>query len=120
VAGNNLSLEHAVQASQLELGVMGPTIADSMIMSLKLTAEVLEKFSRDCVMKTRANKARCRQLLENSTAFAALLNPCLGYDKVAGLVEESLKTHKTIREAVQEQKLLTNKEFEKIVRPFKA
>jgi aspartate ammonia-lyase len=119
VSGNDISIQHAAQASQLELGVMGPTIADSLIMSLKLAAEVLTKFAEGCVLKIRANKARCRELLEKSTAYATLLNPSLGYDQVAELVREALKGNKTIRELVLQKKLMSNKEFDSIVRSTK-
>jgi aspartate ammonia-lyase len=120
VSGGDLSIQHAAQASQLELGVMGPTIADSLILSLKLTAEVLQKFAADCVLRIKANKSRCKELLENSTAYATLLNPYLGYDKVAELVKKSVESNRTIRDLVLEQKLMSNKEFEVIVNSFKA
>jgi aspartate ammonia-lyase len=57
--------------------------------------------------------------LEKSTAYATLLTPKLGYDKVSELVKEALKTNRTIREIVIKQKLLTNKEFDVIVNSFK-
>ncbi len=116
VSGNNLTIEHCAAAAQLELGVMFPTIADRLIQSLKLTAQVLEQFAKLCVKKIKANKARCRELLENSTAYATLLSPKLGYDATTALVKESLQSGKTIRELVLEKKLLTSKEFEKLTK----
>jgi len=118
VSGNDICIQHAAQASQLELGVMGPTIADSLIMSLKLTAEVLRKFAVDCVLKIKADKARCKELLERSTAYATLLNPHLGYDRVAGLVKETIRSGRTLRGLAVERKLLNDKEFEKIIKTF--
>jgi len=83
VSGNNLRIELAAQAAQLELGVMGPSIADALINSLKLSHEVLLKFAQDCVGKIKANEKACKNNLESSTAFATLLTPEQGYDKVA-------------------------------------
>ncbi|MCL5666380.1 MAG: aspartate ammonia-lyase [Patescibacteria group bacterium] len=120
VSGSNLSIEHAAQASQLELCVMGPTIADNLIMSLRLAAEVLEKFAKDCVLTLKANKEKCLEHLEKSTAYATLLSPKLGYDAAACLVKESVSSGKTIRALVLEKGLMDKEEFEKAVSLFKA
>lgn len=116
VSGNNLSIEHAAQASQLELGVMGPTISDSLIMSLKLADEVLLKFAEDCIKNIKANKERCLDLLEKSSAYATLFSPVLGYDTVAEIVKESFKENLSFKELVLSKKLISEKEFNKILK----
>ncbi len=118
VSGNNLTIEHSAHAAQLELGVMFPTIADRLLQTLKLTSEVLEQFTVYCVTKIKANKQRCRELLEKSNAYGTLLTPRLGYTVVSDLVKESLQTGSTLRELAVQKKLLTNKEFEKIIKTF--
>lgn len=116
ISGNNITIEHAAHAAQLELGVMFPTIADRLLQSLKLTAEVVEQFTKNCVDKIQANKARAKELLEKSTAYATLFTPVLGYDVVSAAVKECLATNKTFREIILEKKLLTNQEFEKVTK----
>ena len=116
ISGNNLTIEHAAHAAQLELGVMFPTIADRLLQTLKLTAEVVEQFTERCIKPLRANKKRALQLLEQSTAYSTMLTPKLGYDAVTEAVKESLKTGKTLREVVLEKKLMTNKEFDSIIK----
>lgn len=115
VSGNNLTIEKAVEAAQLELGVMFPILAQKLLESLTLTNEVLSQFGKLCLSAITANKERCRELLECSTAYATLLTPRLGYDKVSRLVKLSLGENKTIRELVLEQNLLSPEEFNKIV-----
>jgi len=112
ISGNNLTIEHAAHAAQMELGVMFPTIADRLLQSLKLTAEVFEQFTKYCVRSIKANKENCRRHLENSTAYATLLSPVIGYDNAAQAVKESLFSGKTLREIVLEKKWMTNKEFD--------
>jgi aspartate ammonia-lyase len=116
VSGNNLTIERCAEASQLELGVMLPTISDRLIESVKTTIEALSQFTKLCVSKIKANKARCKLLLENSTAYATLLSPKLGYDAVSEIVKEALRSNKTIRQTVLEKKLLTNKEFDNLTK----
>jgi aspartate ammonia-lyase len=120
ISGNNLSIEHAAHAAQLELGVMFPILADRLLQSLTLSAEVLDKFALSCIRTLKANKENCRRHLEDSTAYATLLSPKLGYDVTSDLVKESVKGGKTIRELVLEKKLMTNKEFDALVKSFAA
>lgn len=118
VSGNNLSIELAAGGAQLDLAVMIPTIADKLIQSIKITAQVLEQFDKRCVASIKANAKRCKELLENSTAYATLLTPVLGYEKMSEVVKETVKSGKTLREIIINQKLLSNKEFNDIVQSF--
>ncbi len=116
VSGNNLTIEHAAHASFLELANMFPILADRLISSLKLSGEVLDQFTNQCIRTLRANEKRCRELLEKSTAYATLLSPILGYDTVSGIVKESVASGKSIRELVLAAKLMTENDFEKAIR----
>lgn len=89
VSGNSLAVEHAVHAAQLELGVMVPIMADRLINSLKISNEVIRAFASQCVMHIIPDEQRCRELLERSTAYATMLTPILGYEKVSALVKEA-------------------------------
>jgi len=119
VSGNNLTIQQAAEGAQLELGVMLPVMTDRLVESLKLMDELVLQFSKKCVDGIKANRARCKELLEKSTAYATLLSPKLGYDAVSVLVKESVKSNKTIRELVLGEKLMTNKEFDQVIRSFK-
>ncbi len=119
ISGNNLSIEHAAAAAQLELGVMFPIIADRLIQSLKLTSEVIEQFVKVCINKIQANPKRCKELLEKSTAYATLLTPILGYDVVSSAVKEMVATGQTLREVIVGKGLLSEQEFNKAVNSFK-
>lgn len=119
VSGNNLSIEHATHGAQLDLAVMIPTVADKLIQSIKISAQVLEQFNKKCVATIKANAKRCEELLEKSTAYATPLTPILGYEKMSEVVKETIQTGKTLREIIISKKLLSNKEFEAAVSSFK-
>lgn len=89
VSGNSLAVEHAVHAAQLELGVMVPVIADRLINSLKTSNDVIKAFTNECVLHIVPDEERCRELLEKSTAYATMLTPILGYEKVSAMVKEA-------------------------------
>jgi aspartate ammonia-lyase len=115
VSGNNLSIEKAAEASQMELGVMLPTIVDKLIESIKFSSEVINQFDKLCVVGIKADKKKCKYFLENSTAYATLLVPRLGYDTVSDIVKKSISINKTLREIVVGEKYLSENEFDKIV-----
>ena len=113
VAGNDLSIEKAVEGAQMELGVMIPIMVDKLIESIQLSAEVIHQFDKICVTGIKADKEKCKFNLENSTAYATLLTPHLGYDLVSEIVKKSVSTHKTLREIVVGENYLEEKEFNK-------
>ncbi len=119
VSGNNLSIQEAAHAAQLELSVMTPLIAERLLESAVLIHEVIEKSLIDCIQHITTNKNICRTHLENSTAYATLLVPHLGYDVVVEVVEEAIRTQNTVRKVVLEKKLLTEKEFNALVSRYK-
>lgn len=118
ISGKNLTVHHASEAAQLELAIMFPVIADSIISSLKLLTSGIQVFADKCIATIHINEKRCLELLEKSTAYATLLTPILGYDTVSNAVKEAIKTHKSIRTIMVEKKLLTDEEFTAIVASY--
>jgi aspartate ammonia-lyase len=62
-----------------------------------------------------ADEARCRELLDRSTAVATALSPYLGYEKTAELAKESVRSGRSIRELVLEQRLLDPAQLDAIL-----
>jgi aspartate ammonia-lyase len=118
VSGNNLMVEKAVEGAQMELGVMIPIMVDKLIESIKLTTETINQFDKLCVAGVKADREKCKLHLENSTAYATLLVPKLGYDMVSEIVKKSIAENKTLREVVLGEKYLKENEFDKIVNSF--
>lgn len=116
VSGNNLMIEKSVESAQLELGVMLPLIIDKLLESVILTKEAIIQFDTLCVSGVNANKDKCLDYLEKSTAYATLLVPQLGYDLVSKLVKETISSGKTLREVVVSHNHLSNKEFDRIIK----
>lgn len=118
VSGNNITIEKAVEGSQMELGVMLPIISIKLFESLKMSLEVIDQFNKLCLMGIKVNKEKCLFHLENSTAYATLLVPKLGYDLVSKLVKESLSGNKKIKDLVIDGKYMSKEEFEGMVNSY--
>lgn len=112
-------LDHAVAlacgAGQLELNTHMPLIGANTLQAVKLLAAAARTLAEKCISGITANAETCRQHLENSAALATLLNPRLGYDRVAQLVQESLARGKTLRELVLEKQWMSAAEFEALL-----
>jgi aspartate ammonia-lyase len=68
-----------------------------------------------CIDGIEADEARARAYADASPAVATALNPHLGYDRVAELVKESVRTGRSVRELVVEQGLLAADEVERVL-----
>ena len=112
-------LDHAVAlacgAGQLELNTHMPLIGANCLQAAKLLSSAACALAVKCVAGITADEAVCRRNLERSAALATLLNPRLGYDRVAALVRESLATGHTLKELALAQNLLTPAEYEALL-----
>ncbi len=114
IMGKNLTIQQAAQNANLQLSLMFPVLADSLITMLKVSATGIFVFAINCVQHLVANPEKCKELLENSTVYATLLVPKLGYDTVSSIVKEGVQTKKPIRQLVLEKNLLTQSEFDQL------
>jgi len=111
IIGNDTVVANAAQAGQFELNVMLPGMLKAVLDSTDMLKNFLPIFSKNLIDGLTANEERLRQNIEKSPVIVTLLAPKIGYQKSADLFKESLKTGKTIRELVVEQKLLSEKEI---------
>jgi aspartate ammonia-lyase len=117
VIGNDLTVTLAAEAGQLELNVMEPVIAQSILESMALLGNGMRTFSDRCVAGITANVGRCRSMVERSIGIVTALNPVLGYDVCTELAREASKANRGVYELVLEKKLLTRDELDALLAP---
>ncbi len=115
VIGNDLTITLAAQAGQLELNVMMPVIAFDLMYSLDILKNSVHIFSERLVVGITANEERCKKIAERNPGIALALNPYIGFDKAAKVVQEALATGKTIREVVLERGLLSKEILDEVL-----
>ena len=113
VAGNDQVIAFASQAGELELNVMMPLIALNLMTSLTILENGIRAFTTRCLDGITANADRCHHFAERSAALVTALNTHIGYLKAAAVAKEVLSSHKSIRQIVLEQKLMTEAELSK-------
>jgi aspartate ammonia-lyase len=117
VVGNDTAVALAVQAGQLELNVMMPTMAYNVLQSITILTNMLHVFTEKCVKGLTASENRCNYYAQSTVSLATALNPYIGYAKAAEIVKESVKTGRSIIDIAREKKLLTEQEIAEILDP---
>jgi len=116
VMGNDHAVQLAANAGQLELNTHMPVTGLNLVKSFRILTRTAQMLADKCITGIAANRERCYHYFETSGGLGTILNPVLGYDKVAALVKESLKTKKTAREIVVEKGIMTGEDFDKLVK----
>jgi aspartate ammonia-lyase len=117
VVGNDAAVAMAVQAGQLELNVMMPTMAHNVLQSITILTNTLRELDHRCVRGITVNRERCEYFAGSTIALATALNPYIGYAKAAALVKESVATGRSIVELAREKGLLTEEQIGEILDP---
>lgn len=117
VIGNDTSVALAVQAGQLELNVMMPTMAYNVLQSITIMTNMLRQFTKHCVEGITANRARCEFYAQGTVSLATALNPYIGYAKAAEIAKESVATGKSIIDIARAKGYLTNEQIDEILDP---
>jgi aspartate ammonia-lyase len=119
VLGQCHAIDLCVQAGQLELNVMMPSMAFSAQFTLQTLANTLKTFRENCVDGITANVDTCRRYAEISPSLATALNAYVGYKKAAEVVKAALAEGKTIPDVVREMGLLDEETLRKALDPAK-
>jgi len=117
VIGNDSAITLAGLSGNFELNVMMPLIAYNLLQSLSLLANGADNFSKKCVKGLKADRKRCEEMIEKSLALATALTPIIGYEEAARIAKKAFLQNKTVREMVEEEKLLPKEELNRLLNP---
>jgi aspartate ammonia-lyase len=117
VVGYDTAVALAVQAGQLELNVMMPTMAYSVLMSITIMTNTLRQLSEFCIKGITVNRQRTDYYVQRTVSLATALNPYIGYAKAAEIAKESVKTGRSIIEIARERGDLSEEQIKEILDP---
>ena len=119
VYGNDTAVAFAGSQGNFELNVFLPVIARNLLESIRLLTNVSRLFADRCISGIEADVDRLRRYAEATPQVAAVLNPVLGYERVADLVKESTESGKSIRELVVEHGLVPEADVDQVLNLLK-
>ena len=117
VVGYDTAVALAVQAGQLELNVMMPTMAYSVLTSITIMTNMLRQLTEFCIKGITVNEKRTDFYVQSTVSLATALNPYIGYAKAAEIAKESIATGKSIIEIARSRGELTEEQIKEILDP---
>ena len=117
VYGCDATILAAAAAGQLELNVMMPVMAWNALHATTILGNATKVLATRCVSGIVADEARCRELLDRSTAVATALSPYIGYAATAEIAKLAVTTGRPIAEIVRERKLIPEDKLTEILSP---
>ena len=119
IFGNQQTISFSSSQGHLELNVMKPVIAFSMLESIDLLASGVDSFITRCVNGIEADEANIKRFLERSLMLVTALAPTIGYDAASKIARAAHKNGTSLKEEALASGKVTEAEFDAIVRPEK-
>ncbi|WP_366246905.1 class II fumarate hydratase [Devosia sp. 66-22] len=117
VMGNDAAIGIAASQGNFELNVFKPVIAYNFLQSVRLLADGAKSFNDHCAVGIEPDRARIKQLMDQSLMLVTALNRKIGYDNAAKIAKNAHKKGTTLRESAIELGLLSGEEFDAEVKP---
>ena len=117
VIGNDSTITLGGLSGYFDLNTMMPLITHNLLESIRLLANGVANFNLRCVRGLKADQERCEEMIEKSLALVTALAPKIGYDEAARIAKKAYQKNKTIRQVMEEEKILPKAELNRILDP---
>jgi len=117
VMGNDATIGFAASQGNFELNVFMPVIIYNFLQSVRLLADSLTSFNKNCVSGIRANREKMHENLHRSLMLVTALNPHIGYENAAKTAKKAYKENISLKEACVELGFLTEEQFDEVFHP---
>ncbi len=101
--------------SLFQLNVAMPMMADNMMQTIELLANVSRVFVEKCIKDLKLNRAIASGFVEKSLMMCTSLAPEIGYDKAAQVAKGAFASGQTVREYVLQHKLVERKRLDELL-----
>ncbi|MCH5291488.1 MAG: class II fumarate hydratase [Treponema sp.] len=117
VMGNDAAVGFAASQGNFELNVFMPVIAYNFLQSVRLLAEAMLSFNKNCAVGITANKEKMHHNLHNSLMLVTALNPYIGYENAAKTSHLAYEKNISLKEACVQLGFLTAERFDEVFHP---
>ena len=118
VIGHDSAITLGGLSGNFELNVMMPLIAYNLLESVRLLANGVNNFWKKCIEGLKADRNRCKEMIEKSLALATALTPKTGYDEASRIARKAYDQRKTIRQVVEEERILSKEDLKLLLDPW--
>jgi fumarate hydratase class II len=117
VLANDAAIALGASQGNFQLNVFMPMCIYNFLQSVRLLADAMVSFDKNCVAGIKPNQEKMQENLENSLMLVTALNPHIGYEKAAAIAKLAHKEGIRLKDAAVRLGYLTAEEFEQLVRP---
>jgi fumarate hydratase class II len=117
IFGNHAALTFAGSQGNFELNVYNPVMAYNFLQSVRLMSDAAVSFTDNCVVGIEARRDNIAAGVSRSLMLVTALAPKIGYDNAAKIAKTAHKNGTTLREEAVKLGLVTEEEFDAIVKP---
>ena len=117
VMGNDAAIGFAASQGNFQLNVFMPVIIYNYLQSVRLLADVIESFRKNCISGLRADRNRMHENLHNSLMLVTALNPYIGYENAAKTAQKAHRDGTSLKEACLALGFLSEEEFDRYYHP---
>jgi len=117
VMGNDTAIGVAASQGNFQLNVFMPVIAYNYLQSVKLLADGLTSFVKNCLVGVVANREKMKENLDRSLMLVTALNPHIGYENAARVAKKAYAENLSLKEACLALGYLTEEEFDAVFHP---
>ncbi len=117
VLGCDAAILAAAGAGQLDLNVMMPVMAWNALHATSILTNAMKVLTGRCIAGITADEARCRELLDRSTAVATALSPYIGYAATAEIAKEAVRSGRPVADLVRERRLMPDETLDAVLSP---
>ncbi|MCB8875356.1 aspartate ammonia-lyase [Acidisoma silvae] len=116
VIGHDLTVTMCAEGGQLQLNAFEPTIAYSIMTSLRMLTSAIDSLTQNCITGITANREHCLDLVNHSIGLVTALAPTLGYEVTSRIAKRALAEGRGVREIVLEEGLLEERVLDELLR----
>ena len=117
VMGNDAAIGIAASQGNFQLNVFMPVIIYNYLQSVRLLADAIESFRKNCVSGIRPNREKMAHNLHNSLMLVTALNPYIGYENAAKTAKTAYRENISLKEACVKLGFLTAERFDEVFHP---
>lgn len=117
VIGNDVTVNFAAEAGQLQLNVMEPIILQCILESITWMTNAMNTLRVECVEGITLNRKHNEKTVKDSIGIVTALNPYIGYKASTKVAKEALETGHSVYDIVLKKKLMDKKQLDEVLNP---
>lgn len=118
IIGNDVTVNMAVEAGQLELNAFEPVIFYNVFQSIETLTNGVDTLINNCILDITANRERCSELVNNSVGIVTAICPYIGYRSAAKIAKKAIRTGESVKKIILNEGILKEAQINELINPL--